>query len=83
MACAVTLAAGVFLEESGNVLANRAGINGVVFGEPLARVGNGAARDQFRHHGRAPRRQRACDGDIFGGNAFQVCLFLVADLVAR
>ena len=47
-ACAVTLVAGVALAMSGNALADRAGINGV----------------------------------IFGGNAFQVCLFLLADVIA-
>jgi cation:H+ antiporter len=81
-ACAVTLVAGVFLEESGNELANRIGINGVIFGATvlafataLPEISSGIAAVRLGDHALAI-------GDIFGGNAFQVCLFLVADLVA-
>jgi cation:H+ antiporter len=81
-ACAVTLAAGVLLEESGNDLANRIGINGVIFGATvlaaataLPEISSGIAAVRLGDHALAI-------GDIFGGNAFQVCLFLVADLVA-
>jgi cation:H+ antiporter len=82
LACAVTLAAGVGLEESGNELANRLGINGVIFGATvlagataLPEISSGIAAVRLGDHALAM-------GDIFGGNAFQVCLFLVADLVA-
>jgi cation:H+ antiporter len=82
VACAVTLAAGVALEESGNELANRFGVNGVVFGATvlaaataLPEISSGIAAVRLGDHALAI-------GDIFGGNAFQVCLFLVADLVA-
>ena len=81
-ACAVTLAAGVGLEESGNELANRLGVNGVIFGATilagataLPEISSGIAAVRLGDHALAM-------GDIFGGNAFQVCLFLVADLVA-
>jgi cation:H+ antiporter len=81
-ACAVTLVAGVFLEESGNDLANRLGVNGVIFGATvlaaataLPEISSGIAAVRLGDHALAI-------GDIFGGNAFQVCLFLVADLVA-
>ncbi len=81
-ACAVTLVAGVLLEESGNDLANRIGVNGVVFGATvlaaataLPEISSGIAAVKLGDHALAI-------GDIFGGNAFQVCLFLVADLVA-
>ena len=74
-ACAVTLVAGVALEMSGNTLADRAGVNGVIFGATvlaaataLPEISSGLAAVKL--------------GDIFGGNAFQLCLFLVADLVA-
>jgi cation:H+ antiporter len=82
LACAVTLAAGVALEESGNELANRLGVNGVIFGATvlagataLPEISSGIAAVRLGDHALAM-------GDIFGGNAFQVCLFLVADLVA-
>jgi cation:H+ antiporter len=82
IACAVTLAAGVALEESGNLLANRMGVNGVIFGATvlagataLPEISSGLAAVRLGDHALAM-------GDVFGGNAFQVCLFLVADLVA-
>jgi cation:H+ antiporter len=81
-ACAVTLGAGVALEMSGNTLADRAGINGVIFGATilagataLPEISSGIAAVRLGDHALAM-------GDIFGGNAFQLCLFIVADLVA-
>jgi cation:H+ antiporter len=81
-ACAVTLLAGVALELSGNTLADRAGVNGVIFGATvlaaataLPEISSGIAAVRLGDNALAL-------GDIFGGNAFQVCLFLVADLVA-
>jgi cation:H+ antiporter len=81
-ACALTLVAGVFLEETGNELANRAGINGVVFGatilatvSALPEISSGIQAVRLGDHALAM-------GDVFGGNAFQVCLFLVADIIA-
>jgi len=82
IACAVTLVAGVFLEVTGNQLADRAGINGVVFGATflatataLPEISSGIAAVRLGDNALAM-------GDVFGGNAFQVCLFLVADVVA-
>ena len=82
LASAVTLAAGVALEESGNELANRLGVNGVIFGATvlagataLPEISSGIAAVRLGDNALAI-------GDIFGGNAFQVCLFLVADLIA-
>jgi cation:H+ antiporter len=81
-ACVVTLAAGVALEVAGNGLADRAGINGVIFGATflatataLPEISSGLAAVKLGDNALAI-------GDVFGGNAFQVCLFLVADLVA-
>jgi cation:H+ antiporter len=81
-ACAVTLVAGVALEISGNTLADRAGVNGVIFGATilasataLPEISSGIAAVRLGDNALAI-------GDIFGGNAFQVCLFLLADLVA-
>ena len=82
-ACAVTLAAGVVLELAGNTLADRAGVNGVVFGATvlavataLPEISSGIAAVRLGDNALAL-------GDIFGGNAFQLCLFLLADLVAQ
>jgi cation:H+ antiporter len=81
-ACAVTLIAGVGLELSGNTLADRAGVNGVIFGATvlaaataLPEISSGVAAIRLGDNALAI-------GDIFGGNAFQVCLFLLADLIA-
>jgi len=82
LACLVTLGAGVALEVSGNDLANRIGVNGVIFGATvlaaataLPELSSGIAAVRLGDNALAM-------GDILGGNAFQVCLFLVADLVA-
>src|SRR5581483_11992638 len=81
-ACLVTLVAGVGLEVAGNTLADRAGINGVIFGATilatataLPEISSGIAAVRLGDNALAI-------ADIFGGNAFQVCLFVVADLVA-
>lgn len=82
LACALTVVAGVALEIGGNALADRAGVNGVVFGATvlaaataLPEVSSGVAAVRLGDNALAI-------GDVFGGNAFQVCLFLVADLIA-
>jgi cation:H+ antiporter len=82
VACAVTLLAGVGLEMSGNTLADRAGVNGVIFGATvlatataLPEISSGIAAVRLGDNALAM-------GDIFGGNAFQLCLFLLADLIA-
>lgn len=81
-ACTVTLVAGVALELSGNTLATRGGVNGVIFGATilatvtaLPEISSGIAAVRLGDNALAI-------GDIFGGNAFQLCLFLLADLVA-
>jgi cation:H+ antiporter len=82
LASLVTLGAGVALEVTGNQLATRLGVNGVIFGATvlatataLPEISSGIAAVRLGDNALAM-------GDIFGGNAFQVCLFLVADLVA-
>jgi cation:H+ antiporter len=81
-ASAVTLVAGVALEQSGNALADDLGINGAIFGATvlaaitaLPEISTGLAAVRMGRVGLAM-------GDIFGGNAIQVTLFLVADLLA-
>jgi cation:H+ antiporter len=82
IACAVTLVAGVVLESGGSVLADRGGINGVVFGatvlslaSALPEISSGIAAVRLGDH-------QLAIGDVFGGNSFQLCLFLLADLIA-
>jgi cation:H+ antiporter len=82
VASAVTLVAGVVLEVAGNHLADRAHINGVIFGATvlsvataLPEISSGVAAVRLGDNELAV-------ADIFGGNSFQVTLFLVADLIA-
>jgi cation:H+ antiporter len=82
LASLVTLVAGVILADAGGELAGRAGINGVIFGATilaavtaLPEISSGIAAAKLGDY-------QLVMGDIFGGNAFQVCLFVVADLVA-
>ena len=81
-ASVVTLVAGVALERSGSALADMAGINGVVFGatflaaaSALPEISTGIAAVRLGDH-------QLAVADIFGGNAFQLCLFLIADALA-
>ncbi len=81
-ASAVTLVAGVVLERSGDALAAGLGLDGVVFGatvlaaaSALPEISTGIAAVRLGDYGLVM-------SDIFGGNAFQVCLFLLADLIA-
>jgi cation:H+ antiporter len=81
-AALVTLAAGVALEQTGNELADRWGLNGVLFGATiLAAV---TALPEISTGLQAVRLGRVglAMGDIFGGNQVQLTLFLVADLIA-
>jgi cation:H+ antiporter len=82
VASLVTLVAGVALERSGNGLADLAGINGLVFGATflaaataLPEISSGIAAVRLGDH-------QLAVADIFGGNAFQLCLFVLADLLA-
>jgi cation:H+ antiporter len=81
-ACAVTLGAGVALEISGSDLANRAGVNGVIFGATVLAVATALPEISSGIAAVRLGDNQLAVGDIFGGNAFQVCLFLVADLIA-
>jgi cation:H+ antiporter len=81
-ASVVTLGAGVALQSSGNVLADRIGLQGAIFGATvlaaataLPEVSSGIAAVRLGDHGLAV-------GDILGGNSFQITLFLLADFLA-
>jgi cation:H+ antiporter len=81
-AAACTLVAGVALERTGDELAGRWGLTGVVFGATilaavtaLPEVSSGLQAVRLGRVGLAM-------GDIFGGNQVQLTLFLLADFVA-
>jgi len=82
VAAAATLVAGVALEQSSNALANRWGINGVVFGATV--LAAATALPEISTGIRAVRLGQVglAMGDIFGGNQVQMTLFLIADLLA-
>jgi cation:H+ antiporter len=82
LASIVTLGAGVALQGSGNVLADRMGLQGAIFGATilaaataLPEISSGIAAVRLGDH-------QLAVGDILGGNAFQITLFLLADLLA-
>ena len=80
--CAVTLVSGVVLEVTGNDLANRAHINGVIFGATVLAVATALPEISSGIAAVRLGDNELAVADIFGGNAFQVTLFLVADLIA-
>jgi cation:H+ antiporter len=81
-AAGITLAAGVALQSSGNVLADRMGLQGAIFGATvlaaataLPEISSGIAAVRLGDH-------QLAVGDILGGNSFQLTLFLLADILA-
>jgi cation:H+ antiporter len=78
----VTLGAGVALMQSGAQLANNYGIGGVIFGATALSVASALPEIATGITAARLGDNQLVMGDIFGGNAFQVCLFLLADLIA-
>jgi cation:H+ antiporter len=82
MCSLVTLVAGVLLERTGNRLADDWGINGVLFGATILAAASALPEISTGITGVRLERYTLVYGDIFGGNAFQLTLFVVADLCA-
>jgi cation:H+ antiporter len=82
VSCVVTLVAGVVLEVSGNDLATREGINGVIFGATVLSVASALPEISSGIAAVRLGDNELAVADIFGGNSFQVVLFVVADLIA-
>jgi len=80
--CLITLVAGVILELAGNTLANRAHINGVIFGATVLAVASALPEISSGIAAVRLGDNELAVADIFGGNSFQLCLFVVADLIA-
>lgn len=82
VASLVTLVAGVVLEQSGDRLADLMGINGVLFGATVLALASALPEISTAITGVKMKAYTLVFGDIFGGNAFQLILFVLADLLA-
>jgi cation:H+ antiporter len=78
----VTLGAGVALTVSGTLLADRFHVGGVIFGATVLAIASALPEISTGITAAKLGDNQLVMGDIFGGNAFQLTLFLVADLIA-
>jgi cation:H+ antiporter len=78
----VTLVAGVALEVSGTQLANHYHVGGVIFGATVLAIASALPEISTGITAARLGDNQLVMGDIFGGNAFQLTLFIVADLIA-
>jgi cation:H+ antiporter len=81
-ASVATLVAGVVLLQSGSLLADRFHIGGVVFGATVLAIASALPEISTGVTAARLGDNQLVMGDIFGGNAFQLTLFAVADLIA-
>lgn len=77
----VTLGAGVVLTLSSGEIATRAGINSLLFGATVLALASALPEISTGIEAVRIGDNQLAMGDIFGGNAFQLTLFAVADLL--
>jgi cation:H+ antiporter len=79
IASIVTLGAGTVLEESGNAIADKIGLSGVLFGATVLAVATSLPEVSTGYESVKIGAYELAMSDIFGGNAFLPVLFLLAD----
>ena len=78
----VTLVAGVILQSSGDVLAGRFGMQGAIFGATFLAAASALPEISSGITAVKLGDLQLAVSDIFGANAFMLCLFVLADALA-
>lgn len=83
LASAVTLVAGVMLEQTGNELADDLGMNGGIFGATILAAVTSLPEISSGLQAVRLGSVELAMSDIYGGNAVQLTFFLLADILAQ